>query len=343
MEGHPRPPLGIWVINLDDAPERFERTVAPLRRMPDVEVHRFPALRPDRNAQGLTAISSAAPDKTLAIALSHRAVAKTMAEEKERGPVLVLEDDTFPQVRSLRASVDECISKAKPGWDIILLNTAGPGCDVCEGERPGRLCGSTAAYLLSPGGACKLASAVVSWHADVVRNSDAYDIRQGPALFGTADAEPTGLIVGGRDVLWYAQQPCLRWGSSSSAVRVWVVFLFAIACICGMGGSATLSTKGRGCASVLLGMPAAMALAGITALVWHSSRDANFVRCSKDSLALLAVVLCLQTVYSAWGLARGVCPALSVLCLFGTLVALMLTAFWWDDQRTTQACAKARR
>ena len=327
-----RDQLDVWVINLDDAPERLERTIAPLRRMRGLVVRRFPALRPDRDAKGLTTLSSASPDKTVAIALSHRAVAAA-AEQASHGPALVLEDDVFPLVEDLRASIDACLAVAQPGWDVILLNTAGPGCAVCEGERPGRLCGSAAAYLLSLRGARKLSSAAISWHVDLVRNSDAYDVRQGPALFGTEDAEPTGVVVGGRDLLWFARQPCLRW-KNGTAVCGGVVALFILLSILGLGFSAALSACGSGGASVALGVPSAGMLASFTALAWHTSRDANFARCSRDSLVLFAVVLGALSLLAAFTLAKGTCPAASALCLFGSLVALLLVAAWWDERRT---------
>jgi hypothetical protein len=329
--------LKVHIINLDDAPDRLERTVAPLRAMPGLDVRRFPARRPDREADGLTALSSAAPDKTLAIALSHRAVAAEVARDGG-SPALVLEDDVYPLVDDLRPAIDECIARAKSGWDVILLNTAGPGCTVCEDERPGRLCGSAAAYMLSPEGAKKLATAAISWHADIVRNSDAYDVRQGPELFGTDDAEPSGVVVGGRDVLWFARQPCLRW-KKGAAVRVWMVIVLIALAIMGLGTSASLSVRGRGCASVSVGVPSAAVLGGITALMWHTSRDANYARCSRDSLGLLTVVLAALVLLASANLARGYLPALSALSLFGALVALFLVGSWWDERRTTGGTA----
>jgi hypothetical protein len=325
--------LDVWVINLDNAPESLERTIAPLRNMRGLVVRRFPAMRPNRDAKGLTALSSASPDKTVAIALSHRAVAAA-TEQASRGPVLVLEDDVFPLVKDLRGSIDMCMTKAQPGWDVILLNTAGPGCTVCEGERPGRLCGSAAAYLLSSQGARKLSSAAISWHTDIVRNSDAYDVRQGPALFGTMDVEPTGVVVGGRDLLWFARQPCLRW-RNGTAVRAWVVALFSVLSILGLGFSAALSACGSGGTSVALGVPSAGVLASLTALAWHTSRDANYARCSRDSMVLFVVVFGALLLLAAFTLAKGTCPAASALCLFGSLLALFLVASWWDERRTT--------
>jgi hypothetical protein len=325
--------LKVHIINLDNAHDRFEHTIAPLRAMPGLDVRRFPAQRPDRKADGLTTLSSVAPDKTLAIALSHRAVAAEVARDGS-SPALVLEDDVYPLVDNLRPAIDECIARAKPGWDVMLLNTAGPNCNVCEDERPGRLCGSAAAYMLSPDGARKLATAAISWHADIVRNSDAYDVRRGPELFGTDDAEPSGVVVGGRDVLWFARQPCFRW-RKGAAVPTWTVVVLIALAILGLGTSVLLSVQGRGCASVSMGVPSATVLGGITALIWHTSRDANYARCSRESLGLLTVVLAAMVLLASANLARGYLPALSAFSLFGALVALFLVGLWWDERRTT--------
>lgn len=327
-------PLKVWIINLEQEPERLERTIAPLRGIAGLSVQRFPALYPNRNAKGLTVMSSAAPDKTLAIALSHRAVSQRVASDNS-GPALVLEDDAVPLVTDgLREALDRCLLETKPGWDLILLNTAGPGCKVSEGAKPGRLCGSNAAYLVSQQGAQKLAKATISWHVDIARNSDAYDVRQGPPLFGTTDAEPTGIVVGGRDILWFAQQPYLRW-KGGAAVQVWKVVILFFLSVLGLSGSAALSALGSRFASVGLGVTSAGLLAGLTALVWHASTDANYARCSKNSFALLALVFLSAALLAALNLFKGYLPAPSALCLYGCILAFFLVASWWDEKRAS--------
>lgn len=328
------PSLDVWVINLDEAPDRFERTLSYLRGMPGLNVRRFPALKPNRKADGLTFVSSAAPDKTLAIALSHRALADAIFKEHRERPVLVLEDDVRPLVKNIKASIEEwCARKLHSNWDIVLLNTAGPGCNVNDGEKPGRLCGSAAAYLLSPQGAKKISNAPISWHVDIARNSDAYNVMLGPQLFKTEDPEPTGFIIGGRDVLWFAAQPCFRWTGGSS-LQAWRVVILIVTSIFGIVTAVWFSARGRGKLAGAVGVPSAIVLSILTAIPWHTSRDTNFARCSMDSLLLFMLVLILSCCVAIKNLVCGKFPILSMLSLFGSCLMLVLLALWWDERRT---------
>lgn len=327
------PYLDVWVINLDDAPDRLERTLSSLRGMPGLNLKRFPALRPDRQAKGLTIVSSATPDKTIAIALSHRALAGSVLRRPHKGPVLVLEDDVYPLVQNVRSSIEECLRSLPAKWDIVLLNTAGPGCNVKHGERPGRLCGSAAAYLLSPEGAEKVSTAAISWHTDIARNSDAYNVFVGPQLFATEDPETSGVVLGGRDVLWFAAQPCLRW-AGGSAVQAWCMALLIIASFVGLAAAACLSACGYGKTAGLLSVFSAAVLAVLTAIPWHTSRDTNFARCSMDSLLLFMTVLALSCCVAIKNLVCGISPVMSTMSLFGSCLILVILALWWDERRT---------
>lgn len=322
------------MINLDNTPERLKRTVSHFEGTPGLKIRRFPALRPNRTAEGLTAMSGMTPDKTLAIALSHRALATMLHNAQQHDPSMVLEDDVYPLVKDIRVAISTCLERyASKDWDIILLNTAGPGCDVQEGERPGRFCGSFAAYLLSSSGAKKLSEARISWHADLVRNSDAFNVYQGPALFGTYDLEPTGFVVGGRDILWFAKQPWFRWGKGSSVCVGVVVFLILFA-IAGLGSTAALSGRGYGKSAAVVGIISATVLSVLIAIPWHTSRDSNFARCSRDSLMLFIFILSGFSILTINNLIKGVSPAGSTLCLLGSFVMIILVSLWWDERRT---------
>lgn len=351
--------LDVLVINLEEDSAKMATTAAALAQMPGLNVRRFPALIPDREAPRLTFLSKFSPDKTLGIALSHRALATEISRSKSSGsaaPILVLEDDVFPLVPDIRAAVVQWLSsrfRSNEEWDVILLNSAGPGCGVSAGLRPGRLCGSTAAYLLSPSGARKMSGTSISWHADIARNSDAFVVLQGPELFGTRDAEPTGLVLGGRDIAWYAQQPFLklwaagrqsRGGSSGSgsgggggggpALTVGVAMLFAVAAAVGLCVAARASAAGHGVGAASLALLSALVLSAIAALPWHVSRDANYIQCSLETMCFVELCGALFAALAMANLYSGYFPSLSAVALLCSCSLCTLVLFWIDERRT---------
>lgn len=324
---------------MDAQPQRYESTLTALTEQqeePRLIVERFSALSPDRAANNMSCVSSVATDKTLGCALSHRALAAKIWEDEDVRSgeclALVLEDDVYPAVPNLYRELERVASRLKRDdrWDIVLLNTAGLDCNVSLYERPGRMCGSTAAYLLSWKGAAKMMGSAVSWHCDIVRNTDFYNVQKGPSLFATRDCTPSGVIVGDRDIVWYAQQPCFRLLgvaltlSAVVALMLVLVFLIAVA--------AKLSSDQRN-GSLLLAIPSSALLALMCAVPWYCSRDINYLRISKDTSCLLALIAMLFIASSSASLARGVQPATSVISLFLGFVVLMLTFIWTVDMK----------
>jgi hypothetical protein len=296
----------------------------------EFRVRRFDAHGPDRKSANRTWLSVLCPDKTLACSQSHKRLALRIVSEGR--DCLVLEDDTFPamHISGLQKRIADCIQAAGPLWDMILLNTMGPGCMVPPGDRPGRFCGSSAAYMISVEGAVKLSQAKVSWHFDLLRNSDIFNVRQGTPIFLTRDKEPSGIVLGGRDVVWFLNQPFLRWVNGGS-LKLWAIILCVILSIFGIGLASILSACGFSTSSVTLSLISSIILAFITSLVWHTSRDTNFARCSWESRCLLAGTAVSSVLFSLISLKKGEYTVLASLTLYISLTCLGLIACWTDE------------
>jgi hypothetical protein len=284
----------IVIINLAHQQRRLQRVLESLVGT-TLPIERFNALTPD-DAAGELVRSWVCPAKTLGCFLSHRRLARDQQGEEEA--VLVLEDDVYPTVPAgeLRDAVDTSIRSARPGWDIIVLNTAG-WCGATDDEHPGRLCGSAAAYLLSPSGARKLGSIEHAWHVDVIRNGDLFDVRLGPALFRTRDLEETGLIIGGRDIAWYARQPLL------GPFSVWTTVPIVLAAVgflfCGV------STESAGGKRLVFLLAATALLVPSAAFMWFSTHDSGRWRCSRETGSLFVLTFAVGLLIIAHALYSG--------------------------------------
>jgi hypothetical protein len=203
----PSPSLPVFVLSLD--PERLHRTLEALRRAGIASAEHFPAVDgrdpATRTRPGVTPFARHfCPDKTLGVALSHRAIAAHFLQLPERPPwCLVLEDDAVPllgEEGALRSALLAC-SRTHAGRDYVRLHCQGLSC-VTQG--------GTAAYLLSRAGARKLRELPVFWHIDVQLNRPHFSGAVCP-LFTTRDARPAGaLLLGGQTVGFWAAQPFLR-------------------------------------------------------------------------------------------------------------------------------------
>jgi len=331
-------PLKVWILNLDDAPDRLQLTIDTLKGASGLIIKRFRSLRVDRSEDRLSKLSSICPDKTLAISQSHRRLAAAVVEEgkDDEDGVLILEDDAvcLCPTSELRQRLRKAMESARANWDLILLNVAGAGCDVPLDERPGRFCGSMAAYLLSPSGAKKLSKAVLSWHADLLRNSDAFDVRRGPQLFATRDQGDVTRRLGRRDFSWFLRQPCVRWKKGGS-LPLWIVAPIGVVAVVSLAFSAWLSARRWKYSAPAIALASALPLAFITALAWHSSRDTNYTRCSIETLLLFGTTGLVGAALSLASLFKGSQPALSATCLVTSLVVVALTTYWADEKVLT--------
>lgn len=326
----------IIIINLDTAPERYAETIAALQHETGVDVkniRRFNAKRADYEAERLTSVCRIlCPAKTLGCALSHREVAKEALRRDESFPILVLEDDTFPaQPRTLLTDL-ECEVARDDDWDIILLNTVNIISEPPAGAPSSATSGSTAAYLLSKTGAIKLSNSVIPWHADLMRNSHQFSVIQGPELFKTRDLTPTGVTLGGRDIVWIAKQPCFRLRLSSCDCEIlgWHVFIVILVFITAF----LLSIhKTKGSAVKLIS-------ANITGLVlatagswgWYVTQDSNYARLSPSTARIAAVGAILSVTIASRTLWMGCgASALSALVLLSGYASLVTVLLWRDE------------
>jgi hypothetical protein len=313
--------LRTWVINLDSQPERLANTMQALPS--ELGAERFPALLPDRTKL-LTHFSYFCPDKTLGIAQSHQAVAATIYDQGDEF-ALILEDDVFPTAGTLMQDLEDVMRSQAPGWDIILLNACGPNC-AKVGERPGRLCGSNAADLIAREGARKLLGLTVSWHIDVARNTDLFDVRQGPELFTTRDMI-RGPLLGSRDIFFYGHQPLLYW--PNGAIRIWHFTILLALALAALVSSARISGSYPGTA-VVLALGSGAPLAFVAALVWHSCQDSNFARCAPQSRVLILTTAAVLLLLSMRDLAQGR-PLVALPTMLLALVVVILMIMWSDE------------
>ncbi len=110
-------------------------------------------------------------DVVMAISLSHKRTAEEFLRTG-KDYCLVLEDDAYPK-EDIPNMIDKILKteeKVPRDWDFILLYCQG----VCKkgSIETNWLSGSTAAYLMSRGGAMKTLDTKVKYHADMERAGD---------------------------------------------------------------------------------------------------------------------------------------------------------------------------
>lgn len=346
--------IDTFIINLDDAHQRYRETKSALLQasgFSEQHIFRFDAKRCDRSAPDITLFCRTfCPDKTLGCALSHRAVADFALTNSHyiSFPILILEDDTYPtEPASLAESIIQLKTQYKDrDWDIILLDTA--GLYSSEGQKAGFLSGSTAAYLLSKEGALKLRDAVIPWHADILRNSSHFRVYQGPRLFHTRDAQSTGMIIGSRDIAWYAQQPLFNYSKGlkdrnilGGHVGVCAILVLVCAWFClPVKSSSTLVALFK----IAIVQISCILVGFLTAFVMYVGNDSNYARTS-TSTACISIVGALFSVVLAtkmlWRSQSDCDCALAVVVLLFSYWVMSTHAFWQDEATSRrQKCAR---
>ncbi len=122
----------------------------------------------------------ACPDIVMAISLSHKMVAEEFLKT-DKDYCLVLEDDAYPKedIPNMVDKIMKMQEKVPSDWDFISLYCQG----VCKKDsiQTNWLSGSTAAYLMSRGGAIKTINTKVKYHADMDRATNKnYNIYKSP-------------------------------------------------------------------------------------------------------------------------------------------------------------------
>ena len=184
--------MNTYIINLDESKSNLIRTKNELKKINYNlnNVYKFSAVngkKIDRNKEYIHPFCRIlCTDKTIGCGLSHIKLCKKLKNENVN-IALILEDDikTLPNM-NLNNELNNVIikiNKINPSWDIIILHKQG----YCkEMERSlGKMCGSTAAYLISKSGINKMADLKLSYHIDHNRNSKLFNTYGGPNLFDT--------------------------------------------------------------------------------------------------------------------------------------------------------------
>ena len=127
-------------------------------------------------------------DNMIGCGLSHIRLCRYL-KEKNYDHALILEDDIKIDKCNLNIVLNNIINKFNNidnKWDIILLFNQG----YCPKENKltaGKLCGSTAAYIISARGMDKISNIKLIYHIDWLRNTKLFKTYVGPKIFSTYD------------------------------------------------------------------------------------------------------------------------------------------------------------
>lgn len=315
--------MKIVVINLRTAITRWKEMLRNLSALEGIsleDVHRFEAKLVDRSASPLTTICKhLCPPTTIGCALSHREVAINALNSGWSFPILVLEDDAYFIGAKFENDITSEIERnCDYDWDMILLEHI---------SIFGVALGSNAAYLLSKRGAEKTRDAIIPWHVDVFRNSRHFNIcTSSTQLFKTLDLKPTGIIIGGRDIAWFAHQPMLRLGSDQLIFRGGHAVIVLLTCILAMLFSVTRGIAIYVCAAVLSIM---------TAFGWYVLRDSNCVKHTRNQylFCALTAVVCLTIIILTPQMKSASSPSSIAMFFMGCFI--LTTAILRRDESTT--------
>ena len=181
-----------YIINLDDDKSNLARTKNELKKInynlnSTLKYSAVNGQNIDRNKEYIHPFCRIlCTDKIIGCGLSHIKLCQKLKKENIN-MALILEDDikTIPNMnldKELNKVVNK-MNKINPKWDIIILHKQG---NCKENERVlGKMCGSTAAYLISNSGINKMADLKLTYHIDHNRNSKLFNTYSGPHLFDT--------------------------------------------------------------------------------------------------------------------------------------------------------------
>ena len=110
------------------------------------------------------------PDSVIAIALSHKKVAKIILDSGV-DYALVLEDDATPINDGFHEKLQRTLTEVPKDWDIIQLHCHGAYCEKGSNKISG-YDASFAAYLLSRSGAQKMLDLLIKNHIDIQTSND---------------------------------------------------------------------------------------------------------------------------------------------------------------------------
>lgn len=213
--------IDIFIINLENQKSRLTRTMNELKKcnINDDNIYRFNAV----NGKQLNFIKNdnihpicnlICTDSMKGCGLSHINLSKLLYKKKY-DYALVLEDDVKIEKCKLNNILNNIINRFNNidiNWDIILLFYQG----FCTENKKttNKLCGSTAAYLISNNGMKKLSNIKLLYHIDYIRNSSNFNTYVGPLLFRTYDPKFENKILNynilNQNVNYWLKQPMLK-------------------------------------------------------------------------------------------------------------------------------------
>ena len=166
--------IDTYVINLDRQIENYNKVEDAMNDLGGFNVKRVSAID-GKNGEHLPYLDSettwlckhTCPDSLIAIALSHKEVAKKILDSGV-DYALVLEDDAFPIKENFHEKLQKVLANVPDDWDVINL--------FCQGSCPRNSIqtkystGSTAAIMVSKQGAKKIIDLKINNHIDVQTN-----------------------------------------------------------------------------------------------------------------------------------------------------------------------------
>ena len=182
-----------YVINLDRQIENYQRVADAMDDLGGFNVQRVSAVdgkRGEHLGQSETTwlCKETCPDSVIAIALSHKRVAK-MILDSGVDYALVLEDDAIPIKDGFHEKLQRTLAEVPDDWDIINLYCQG----VCPKDSIHMSLGggSTVAILVSRSGARKIVDMKIKTHIDLQTNFGLRKYKSRHNLFETDESDST--------------------------------------------------------------------------------------------------------------------------------------------------------
>ena len=162
--------IDIYVINLDRQIENYQKVADAMNELGGFNVQRVSAVD-GKKGEHLPLVDSEStwfcketcPNSAIAIALSHKKVAKLILDSGD-DYALVLEDDVLPIQKGFRDALQKTLDEVPNDWDVMKLYCQG----LCDNgsNKLGYATGSTAAMLVSRNGAEKIYNMKIYHHID---------------------------------------------------------------------------------------------------------------------------------------------------------------------------------
>jgi len=190
--------IDAYVINLDRQIENYQRVADAMNDLGGFDVQRVSAIDGKRG-EHLDQMKhhvgyicrETCPDSVIAIALSHKKVAKLVLDSGV-DYALVLEDDVTPAGDGFHEKLHRAMAEVPEDWDIIQLHCHGAYCERGS-NKVSRLDASFAAYLLSRRGAQKMLDLSINNHIDIQTSNDSTfkKFKSKTDLFATDESDST--------------------------------------------------------------------------------------------------------------------------------------------------------